>query len=130
MKWFFRIIQGLLVIVFSLAGIKKLIGHEQQVQMFTEVLGYSLWFMYLTGIFEILLAIGFLVGFWKSQFTFHTSVWSVLLMAGAAISHINAGEEIVEAMPSIILLILGSVTFIGKRNDIKKRTQLFGITTK
>ncbi|MFC0273232.1 DoxX family protein [Metabacillus herbersteinensis] len=123
MKWVFRIIQGLLAIVFSLAGIMKLIGHEQQVQMFTEAFGYSLWFMYLTGIFEILVAIGFIVGFGKSQFTFHASVWSVLLMAGAAISHINAGEEMVEAMPSIILLILGFVTFIGKRTMISKKEQ-------
>ena len=103
----------------------KLIGNEQQAQMFTEVFGYSLWFMYLTGICEILVAIGFIVGFLKSQFTFHASGWSVLLMAGAAISHINAGERIVEAMPSIILLILGIVVFIGKRTKILKKEQSY-----
>ncbi|WP_102345963.1 DoxX family protein [Bacillus sp. Marseille-P3661] len=59
MKLVVLIIQGLLAIAFFLAGSKKLIGHEQQVQTFTEVFEYSLGFMYLIGAFEILVAISF-----------------------------------------------------------------------
>jgi uncharacterized membrane protein YphA (DoxX/SURF4 family) len=125
MKWGLRIIQGLLAVVFSLAGTMKLIGHEQQVQMFTEAFEYSLGFMYLIGVCEILVAFGFLIGFWKSQLTFLASGGAVLFMAGAAVSHFNAGEGIDEAMPSIILLILGIVTIIGKRTKISKKEQSF-----
>jgi putative oxidoreductase len=93
--------------------------------MFTETFGYSLEFMYFIGVCEILGATGFLIGFWKSQLTFVTSGWSVLLMAGAAFSHLNAGEEFGEAMPSIILLILGIVAFISNRTKIPKKEQNF-----
>lgn len=126
MKWVIRIIQGLLTIAFFLAGIKKLIGDEQQVQMFTEAFGYSVGFMYFIGVCEILGAIGFLIGFWKSQFASLASVWLVLLMTGAAVSHLNAGQGIGDTMPSIVLLILGVVVFIGKRTKTPKEQSYQG----
>ncbi|HZH63110.1 MAG TPA: DoxX family protein [Metabacillus sp.] len=125
MKWVMRIIQGLLAVVFILAGIVKLIGQEKQVQMFTKTFDYSLWFMYVIGIGEILVGIGLIAGFWKSRLTFSASILSVMLMAGAVISHINAGEKIGEVMPSILLMILGLVTFIGKRLMISKKEQSY-----
>ncbi|MCI2256471.1 DoxX family protein [Domibacillus sp. PGB-M46] len=125
MKWVLRIIQGFFSIAFILAGVKKVTGNEQQVQVFTEAFSYSVEFMYIVGVFEILGAIGLLIGFWKSQFTLLASGGSVLLMAGAVFSHLNAGQSIGVTIPSIILLILGIVIFIGGRTKTLKKEQSY-----
>ncbi|MED4267857.1 DoxX family protein [Priestia megaterium] len=114
MKWVIRIIQGLLVVGFTAFGVMKLTGNAMQVQTFTD-LGYSLGLMYFVGVCEVLGAIGLLVGFWKSKMGLLASGGLILLMAGAAFTHLKAGQGIGAAMPALIFLILSLVVFIGKR---------------
>lgn len=115
MKWFVRIFQGLLTVAFILTGVMKITGNAQQVQLFTDVFGYSLGFMHFVGVCEILGGVGLLIGFWNPRIALLASGGLVLLMAGAAFSHLHAGQGIGVAMPSLILLVLGVVIFIGKR---------------
>ncbi|MCU6792923.1 MULTISPECIES: DoxX family protein [Paenibacillus] len=121
MKWIIRIFQGLLVVAFILTGVMKLTGNAEQSQLFTEAFGYSLGFMYFVGACEVLGAIGLLVGFWKPRIALLVSGGLVLLMAGAVFSHLQAGQGIGTAIPSFILLIIGLVIFIGKRNKSLKK---------
>ena len=114
MKWVVRILQALLIVAFVMAGIMKLTGNVDQVELFTEAFGYSEAFMYFVGICEILGALGLLIGFWKSKIALLASGGLVLLMGGAAFSHFNAGQGIEEAMASLILFVLSLVVFIGK----------------
>jgi putative oxidoreductase len=125
MIWMLRIIQGFYSVAFILAGVKKLTGNQQQVQMFTETFSYSVEFMYIVGVFEILGAIGLLIGFWNSQFALLASGGAVLLMAGAAFTHLNAGQGIGDTMPSIVLLILGIIVFVGERTKTPKKEQSY-----
>jgi uncharacterized membrane protein YphA (DoxX/SURF4 family) len=120
LKWVVRIIQGLLTVVFLLTGVMKLTGNVQQVQIFTEAFGYPLGFMYIVGAGEVLGAIGLLVGFWKPKYAYLASGGLVILMAGAAFSHLNAGQGFATAMAPLILLLLGLVIYIGKRTLGKK----------
>lgn len=123
MKWVVRIIQGLLVIGFIAFGMMKLTGNPMQVQAFNS-LGYPLGFMYFVGACEVLGAIGLLVGFWKSKLGLLASGGLVLLMAGAAFSHLKAGQGMGAALPAVILLILSLFVFIGKRKAILSPSQV------
>jgi uncharacterized membrane protein YphA (DoxX/SURF4 family) len=114
MRWVLRIIHVFYSVAFILAGVKKLTGNQQQVQVFTETFGYSVEFMYIVGVCEILGAIGLLIGFWNSQFALMASVGAVLLMAGAAFTHLNAGQG-----------ILGIVVFVGERTKTPKKEQSY-----
>ncbi|MEW9501021.1 DoxX family protein [Jeotgalibacillus marinus] len=114
MKWVVRILQALLIVAFVMAGIMKLTGNVDQVELFTETFDYSKSFMYFVGVCEILGALGLLIGFWKSKIALLASGGLVLLMGGAAYSHFNAGQGFEEAMRSLVLFVLGIVVFIGK----------------
>lgn len=116
MKWVIRIIQGLLVAGFAAFGLMKLTGNEMQVQTF-EVLGFPLGFMYFVGICEIAGALGLLAGFWKKNIAVLASGGLVLLMLGAAISHLMAGQGMGAAMPALVFFLLSLVVFLGKRAD-------------
>lgn len=114
MKWVIRIIQGLLVVGFIAFGMMKLTGNEMQIRTFKS-LGLSLGFMYFVGACEVLGAIGLLLGFWKSKLGLLASGGLVLLMAGAAFSHLKAGQGMGAALPAVIFLIFSSFVFVGKR---------------
>lgn len=114
MKWVIRIIQGLLVVGFAAFGVMKLTGNAMQVQIF-ESLGLPLGFMFILGVCEIAGALGLLVGFWKKKIALLASGGLVLLMAGAAISHLMAGQGMAAAMPALVFFILSLVVFLGKR---------------
>ncbi|MEW9672768.1 DoxX family protein [Ammoniphilus sp. 3BR4] len=105
--WVIRIIQGLLVVGFIAFGMMKLTGNAMQIQTFKS-LGYSLGMMRFVGACEVLGAIGLLLGLLASG-------GLVLLMAGAAFSHLKAGQGIGLAMPAVIFLILSLFVFTGKR---------------
>jgi putative oxidoreductase len=112
MKWTARIVQGLLVVGFIMFGIMKLTGNAQQVELFTEDFGYAKGFMYFVGACEVLGALGLVVGFRITKITLLASLGLVLLMAGAVISHLNAGQGMSAASAAIILFILSLFTLI------------------
>ncbi|MGM0878167.1 MAG: DoxX family protein [Bacillota bacterium] len=114
MKWVIRILQGLLVVGFVAFGVMKLTGNAMQVQTF-EALGFPLGFMYFVGVCEIAGALGLLVGFWKKKIALLASGGLVLVMAGAAISHLMAGQGMGAAMPALVFFILSLVVLLGKR---------------
>jgi uncharacterized membrane protein YphA (DoxX/SURF4 family) len=114
MKWVIRIIQGLLTVGFVAFGLMKLTGNVMQVQTF-EALGLPLGFMYFVGICEIVGAIGLLVGFWRKGIALIASGGLALVMAGAVVSHLLAGQGLGSAMPALLFFILSLVVLFGKR---------------
>ena len=90
----------LLAGAFSMAAIGKLSGAATP--MF-EAWGYAPWFMMLTGVLELLGAIGLLVP--------KTSRYAILglsgLMLGAAYTHLSHAETDQVIRPIIFLLVLG-----------------------
>src|SRR3954453_12989352 len=104
MKWVIRILQGLLVVGFAASGVMKLTGNAMQVQIF-EDFGFPLGFMYFVGVCEIAVALGLLAGFWKEKIALLASGGLVLLMAGALISHLMAGQGMGAAMPALVFFI-------------------------
>ncbi|MFS0777005.1 DoxX family protein [Neobacillus sp. 3P2-tot-E-2] len=69
-------------------------------------------------------ALGLLIGFWYSQFALLASGGAVLLMAGAAFTHLNAGQGIGDTMPSIVLLILGIIVLLVREQKHQKKNKV------
>ncbi|MFD0711781.1 DoxX family protein [Paenibacillus sp. GCM10027626] len=59
MKWFIRILQGLLASVFLMSGLMKVFISSEEIRtLYTETLGYEVGFMRIVGVVESLAAIG------------------------------------------------------------------------
>ncbi|OAH53917.1 hypothetical protein AWH48_11660 [Domibacillus aminovorans] len=115
MKWTVRITQGLLAIAFLLFGFMKLSANSMQVDAFNNVYGYGLGFMYVVGAIEVISAIGLLIGYWKKNLVSVFSGVLMMVMAGAVITHIMAGQGFGVAMMPLILLLLAAIVFFGQR---------------
>ncbi len=81
------VLKVLLAILFTLAALPKLTGAEGWVMRF-DAWGYPLWFMYVTGVLEIIGAIGLLI----PRFAPRAALGLVVVMIGAAATHAMAGE--------------------------------------
>ncbi|MGA9232847.1 MAG: DoxX family protein [Exiguobacterium oxidotolerans] len=115
MKWSVRIIQGVLVVGFLLFGFMKLSADPTMVDSFENVYGYGTGFMYFVGTIEVVAAIGLLIGYWKKKLIPVFSGLLVLVMAGAVLTHLNAGQGMAVAMTPLILLVLAAFVFVGQK---------------
>ncbi|MGG4548989.1 DoxX family protein [Rossellomorea marisflavi] len=115
MKWTVRIIQGLLAVGFIFFSFMKLSANPMQVEAFNDVYGYGTGFMYMVGAIELVAAIGLIIGFWKKGLAAFFSAVLMVVMTGAAFTHLIAGQGIGVAATPLVLLILSAVVFFGHR---------------
>lgn len=102
MKTFFKAVPFFLLgFFFIVAGGKKLLGQEAQIDSFFRW-GYPLWFLYLIGTVELVGGIGLLI---PQIRIFAVPVLSVT-MVGAFITHLRAGEMAAVPVPLVLLVLL------------------------
>ncbi len=87
--------------MFIMAGGAKLMGEHSQVEHFAQW-GYPIWFLYLTGVIEVLGGICLFIP--KAQF-YGIVVLSVT-MVGAALTHLRAHEMSAFPVPLVLLALL------------------------
>ena len=108
-----KIITTLITLIFVASGSAKLLGLEFELEAFDRW-GYPLWFMYFTGVVEV---IGGLV-IWVKRLRFITSVGLNCVMIGAVATHLLNAEWPMLGVATVILIL----TLINTRrfkNDIK-----------
>lgn len=114
MNGLISIAQGFLIVAFLLAGgLGKLVKNDQMKENFKH-LGYSTGFMYFLGVSEVLGAAGLLVGYWVPSLAALAAAGFVVVMAGAVVVHLRAGDGIKGSMASLVLLILSALVLWGR----------------
>lgn len=102
MKNFFKIVPCFLLgLFFIIAGGKKLLGQEAQIDSFFRW-GYPLWFLYLIGVIELVGGIGLFI----PQVRLYAVMVLSLTMVGASMTHLKAGEVAAIPIPVVLLLLL------------------------
>ena len=96
------LINGLLVLIFLASGSAKLAGLEFELNAF-ERWGYPLWFMYFTGVVEVLGGLGLLVVALRRL----VSLGLLGVMIGAVLTHLANDEWSMLLIALIILLLAG-----------------------
>jgi putative oxidoreductase len=91
----------LLGLFFIMAGGKKLLGQEAQIDSFFRW-GYPLWFLYLIGAIELVGGISLLI----PQLRFFAILILSVTMIGALVTHYRAGELAAVPVPVILLILL------------------------
>lgn len=108
------VLTGLLALIFLLSGISKASGNEKGLSGTREV-NVPDGLARLVGFFEVLLALGLVIGLYNSWFT-NAIQWLSLVgvwctMAVALILHFRAGKA-ASGLPAFILLTVASVALV------------------
>lgn len=102
MKTFFKALSSFLLgFFFIVAGGKKLLGQEAQIDSFFRW-GYPLWFLYLIGAIELGGGICLLI----PQVRFFAVLVLSVTMVGAFITHLRAGEMAALPVPLVLVVLL------------------------
>lgn len=122
LKWLARTLHVLLVPLIASAGMFKLgSGTETIREVYTEPLeslGYSVWFIYIVGFYELIAALGLLVGFWRPGIRDASLGLVAVILAGAAGSNLFAGLY-TEAVSPFIGLVLATAAY-GANRHVRK----------
>jgi uncharacterized membrane protein YphA (DoxX/SURF4 family) len=101
------ILSGLIALMMIWAGGMKLTGSEEQIKNFAA-LGYPAWFLYVTGIIEVVGGILLLIP--------KTAVFGVLLlgatMVGAVVSLLRIGDMAHAPFPFVFLLVIALIGWL------------------
>jgi uncharacterized membrane protein YphA (DoxX/SURF4 family) len=108
-----KIITPLVTLIFVASGSAKLFGLEFELEAFDRW-GYPLWFMYFTGVVEV---VGGLV-IWVKRLRFITSVGLNCVMIGAMATHLLNAEWPMLGVAAAIFLLTLIITW-RFRKDIK-----------
>ena len=104
----------LLGIFFIMAGGKKLLGQEAQIDSFFRW-GYPLWFLYLIGAIELVGGICLLI----PQVRFIAVLVLSITMVGAFITHLRADEMAAVPVPLVLLVLLLILAWTMRRSAEK-----------
>ncbi|MBB6672681.1 DoxX family protein [Cohnella nanjingensis] len=101
------VLEGLLGLMFAMAGIMKIAGAKMHVDNFNHW-GLPQWFRVVTGLVELVGAAVLVVGIWVPSW----AAWGGLLLgltmlAGVAV-HLRVRDKAAATMPAVVLLVLAA----------------------
>jgi putative oxidoreductase len=101
-------LSGVVALAFIAAGGSKLAGAAAMVELFDKV-GLGQWFRYVTGLLEVMGAIGLLI----SRYAFYAAALLAMVMVGAIIAHVTVlGTS--PAAPVVLLVLSGAIAYLRK----------------
>ncbi|HEX6292524.1 MAG TPA: DoxX family protein [Herpetosiphonaceae bacterium] len=103
------VVMALLALAFLGSGGTKLAGAEMNVTNFARW-GYPLWFMYLTGLIEVVCAILL----WPRQTRLIGALGLVATMVGAILTHLVNQEATMIGLPLVLLVLAGIVAWSSR----------------
>lgn len=99
--------QALLAVLFAFAGLIKLVGLQQEVDVFTQI-GLGQWFRYVAGVLELAGAIGLLI----PRLCGLAALGLIGVMAGAVIAHLTVLPPAASALvPAAFGVVLGLIAW-------------------
>lgn len=117
MKWLVWILQGVIILSLLPAGLQKLSGNQELMDMFTSFYGYGTGVVYLAGAMEVAAAVLLSIGFWKKPIGLVGSVIAAVVMFGGVLSQMKADASI---FAPLLFVIFSLIVFIGTLNQINK----------
>lgn len=115
----YTIVSMILAVVFIASGGAKLAGMEFEIAAF-ERWGYPLWFMYATGLVEVLGGIGLLI----KRVAPLAALGLAVMMIGAVATHVLHAEWAMLVLASIILLLAAWRALAGRREIVALYSQV------
>jgi uncharacterized membrane protein YphA (DoxX/SURF4 family) len=99
------VLQLLLASLFAFAGVNKLFGLQQEMLDSFARMGFGDWFRHLTGVVELVGAVGLVV----PRLAGYAAVWLIGLMVGAIVIHLTVLPPVALVIPPAVLAGLFAV---------------------
>ncbi|MFA1819747.1 DoxX family protein [Virgibacillus oceani] len=98
-------LQGILSVSFSVAGIQKIMGDRRQVDMFKN-LRLPQWFRVVTGWVQLVGVVGLIIGFWLPWVVVIAGLWFAVTMLVAMLAHIRVKDPFRESASAFMFLVV------------------------
>lgn len=121
-KWTAIGLQVLLGLGFLASAASKFTGAAETMRQQLEI---APWFWILTGVVEILGAVGLLVGIKFPRLAVPAGLWMVAVMLGAFFAHLRVGDPPASMIPAAVYLVL-ALAVVALRADAYKSGQPVG----
>jgi uncharacterized membrane protein YphA (DoxX/SURF4 family) len=95
------VLRGLMVVLFTVAGVMKLTPHPFEVHGFAHF-GYAPWFMYAIGLVEFVGAFALL----HARLLLPSVAVLGAVLVGAVASHLRVGDPLPMALPALVALAM------------------------
>ena len=104
-------LQGLLALMFIIAGTGKTLGSKMHKDNFTKW-DYPQWFRVVTGVIELGAAVLLIVGFWNNTAALIGAAILVVVGIGGVYTHIRIKDTMKDTVTIAVLGILALILFI------------------
>ena len=111
------VLQGLLAIMFLMAGIGKITGSKMHMEGFKQW-RLPQWFRVVTGIVEFVGAVALIIGYWKPSWAAAGALVLGLTAIGGILIHIRVRDTFKQTFPILFLGILAVVVFLLRYSDL------------
>jgi putative oxidoreductase len=108
MYWVALVLQIVLGLAFLASSYPKVTRSKQMVEGFQKN-HFPVWFLVLTGVLEIVAALGLIAGIWVPILATLGAALLICIMVGAVLTHMRAKDVISHIAPAAVLLLLGVV---------------------
>lgn len=111
------VLQVLLALAFLLSGGRKLARTKSSLAL-RDLLHVAPWFWSVTGVIEVLAAVGLLVGIWVPLLAFLGGLTLAATMVGAIFTQVVNKQPFQRAVPGVVLLALAVVVLLARWPDV------------
>lgn len=105
------VLQGLLALLFVMAGVQKVAGSKMHTEAFKKW-GYPQWFRVVTGVIELGAAVLLIVGFWNETVTIIGAAILVAVGVGGIITHVRIKDSFKDTAMIGVLGILALILLL------------------
>jgi uncharacterized membrane protein YphA (DoxX/SURF4 family) len=102
-RWIAFTLQILLALLFAFSGTMKLTGGMDDVR---DLLGVVPWFWTFAGLSQVVGAVGLVTGLRSARLAMAAALWLAVVMVGAVLTHVLAGDTLADMSVAIALLVL------------------------
>ncbi|CAI6084121.1 DoxX family protein [Cohnella sp. JJ-181] len=99
------VLQTFLIFPMGFGGATKLTGSKNFVEMF-DSLRLPQWFRVVTGIVQIVGAVGLIIGYWKPGVLLWAGIWIAFTMLVAVLAHIRVKHPASSAVPALFITLV------------------------
>ncbi|TXK84449.1 DoxX family protein [Paenibacillus sp. N3.4] len=111
------ILQGLLALMFLMAGVGKITGSKMHIEGFKRW-GLPQWFRVVTGIIEFVAAAALIIGYWAYSWAAVGAILLGITAIGGILVHVRMKDSFKDTFMIVILGILSFIVFFIRLSDL------------
>jgi uncharacterized membrane protein YphA (DoxX/SURF4 family) len=110
------VLQGLLALMFLMAGLGKITGSKMHVEGFIHW-RLPQWFRVVTGFVEFVGAVALIIGFWEPSWVAAGALLLGVASIGGILTHIRVKDSFKQTFPIVLLGIISFIVFFIRLSD-------------